>query len=336
VSTVSLPRRVAKKIVTTLRPVRPERSPGFVLTQPNPSAPDLLPSFRFFAVLGTWMEEDIVESTVRNAFVQGVEKVFLVDNASTDATVERAVAAGAQLAESFRTVSHQEELRNLFMNAVVARESIACGAEYVWWLWIDADEFPEGPGTMTIAEYLATLDRRFRLVGSTYYNHFPTTKPENIPGVHPVDLQPMCEASIPIEQTRCAQPHWKHPLQRFDRQGVFLKAVSGFHTATLRTQDPLYEPEGGIVTHHIQYRDEAVTRARYDLCDPSRYAVHQTIRALHVQRRRASLDAVYAHRFEEIDNRGEWKKELGVSLTPWPTRGPRWYESSPESRPAKD
>ena len=49
------------------------------------------------------MEEDVVEATVRNAFAQGVEAVYVVDNASTDATVERAVAAGATFVESFHT-----------------------------------------------------------------------------------------------------------------------------------------------------------------------------------------------------------------------------------------
>ena len=80
---------------------------GTVTTRPNPSPPQPLPEFRFFAVLGTWMEEDIVEATVRNAFAQGVEAVYLVDNASTDATVERALSAGATLAESFATPEYQ-------------------------------------------------------------------------------------------------------------------------------------------------------------------------------------------------------------------------------------
>jgi len=51
------------------------------------------------------MEEDVVEATVRNAFAQGAEAVYLVDNASTDATVARAEAAGATVAEIFATPS---------------------------------------------------------------------------------------------------------------------------------------------------------------------------------------------------------------------------------------
>jgi hypothetical protein len=250
--------------------------------------------------------------------------------------VERAVAAGAVLAESFQTVSHQEEIRNLFMNAVVVRESAAAGDEYIWWLWLDADEFPEGPDGMTIAEYLATLDRRFRLVGSTYYNHFPTTKPENIPGVHPVDLQPMCQVCTIVRKDRCGQQHWKHPLQRFDRGGVLLEAGHGFHTGRVYSKERLYEPEGGIVTHHIQYREEAVTRARLEaVTDPARFTIQTKLRRTEMAQRLATLDAVYAQRWHEVDNREEWNKELGVTLTRW--NGPciRWYDSeSPGSQVA--
>ena len=133
---------------------------GRVLHEPNPEHPNVLPEFRFFAVLGTWMEEDVVEATVRNAFAQGVEAVYVVDNASTDATVERAVAAGATFVESFHTRLYEERIRILLMNAVVARMSLASGADHVWWLWLDADEFPEGPSGMTLVEYLHTLDRQ--------------------------------------------------------------------------------------------------------------------------------------------------------------------------------
>jgi hypothetical protein len=334
VSDLTLSRRAAGKVKRLIRPPRPEDRPEYIANEPNPTAPDVLPSFRFFAVLGSWMEEDIVESNVRNAFAQGVEKVFLVDNASTDATVERAVAAGASLALSYRTDTFQEEVRRLFMNSVMAQESLAAEAAHVWWLFLDADEFPEGPDGMTIAEYLATLDRRFRLVGSTYYNHFPTTKPANIPGVHPVDLQPMCQVCAIVRKDRCGQLHWKHPLQRFDRDGVFLEAGHGFHTGRVHSKERLYEPVGGIVTHHIQYREEAATRARLEaVCSPTRFTIQTKLKQPQMARRLATLDAVYNQRWHEVDNRGEWNKQLGVTLTRWNGPGTRWYAAESQGSP---
>ena len=49
-----------------------------------PATPGRFPAF---AVIKSWMDEDIIEATVRNAIVQGADAVYLVDNASTDATI---------------------------------------------------------------------------------------------------------------------------------------------------------------------------------------------------------------------------------------------------------
>jgi len=278
------------------------------------------------------MEQDVVEATVRNAFVQGVEAVYLVDNASTDATVERALDAGATLAESFRSEIYEERIRILFMNGVVARVSLSSEADHVWWLWLDGDEFPEGPGGITIADYVATLDRRFRLVGSTYYNHFPVEEPHYIPGFHPLDFQPMGERFVPEHPGYCSQPHWKHPLQRFDRRGPFLGSLMGFHGATLLMGEQLVEPEGGIVTHHFPYREEGVTRRRMELlCGaPARNAYNDAIGNSSIKKRFETLDAVYRGRWDEVDDLSTRGAHLGVHLEPWTAAAssPRWYDAA--------
>jgi Glycosyl transferase family 2 len=319
-------RRWARRV---LRPLVKRR----VLPEDNPPDPQVLEDFRFFAILGTWMEEDIVEATVRNAFAQGAEAVYLVDNASTDATVERALSAGATLSQSYETDAHDESLRNVVMNGVVARISLASQEPHIWWLWLDADEFPEGPDGLTIAEYLHTLDHRFRIVGSTYYNHFPSATPSYIPGFHPIDFQPLCERFWPARARHCVQPHWKHPLQRFDREERFLVSGPGFHTGTIdalagRTREPLAEPVGGIVTHHVQYRQEPATRARLELlCGSDRTVVDHAIGNTQMQKRLRNLDAIYAQNWPQVNNlRGE-EPLLGVHPRPWPdpTRTRRWY-----------
>ncbi len=323
-------RRAARRRLRRLaRRLLPPDTRGRVGTVANPAPADALPGFRFFAVLGTWMEQDVVEATVRNAFAQGVEELYLVDNASTDATVARATAAGAVLEESYDTAVYDERVRILLMNAVVARRSLASGADHVWWLWLDADEFPEGPDGTTIAEYLATLDRRFRVVGSTYYNHFPSEKPYYLPGFHPLDFQPLCERYVALRQRFCDQPHWKHPLQRFDRHGPFLLAIDGFHTGTLRTRDPVLEPTGGIVTHHVQYREEAATRARMEmLCGGvGRNDFNDSLNHRTIKRRFDSLDAVYDGRWSQVNNLRCDEPLLGVHPEPWPEAASplRWY-----------
>jgi hypothetical protein len=210
----------------------------------------------------------------------------------------------------------------------VARRSLETGADHVWWLWLDADEFPEGPDGTTIAEYLATLDRRFRVVGSTYYNHFPSDEPYYIPGFHPLDFQPLCERYLPNRPRHCDQPHWKHPLQRFDRHGAFLLANGGFHSATLRTRDPVVEPVGGIVTHHVQYRQEAATRARMDLLcgGVGRNDFNHSLNHRTIKRRYDTLDAVYERRWASVNNLRGDEPLLGVHPEPWPDPAThRWY-----------
>ncbi len=320
-------RRWARQV---LRPLIKRR----ILPEANPPDAQPLDDFRLFAVLGTWMEEDIVEATVRNAFAQGVEAVYVLDNASSDATVERALAAGVTSVESFDTDAHEEPVRNLLMNAMVARISLSCGAPHIWWLWLDADEFPEGPDGLTIAEYLRSLDRRFRIVGSTYYNHFPSDRPSYIPGFHPVDFQPLCERFWPARARHCVQPHWKHPLQRFDRDERFIVAGPGFHTGTIkalsgRVREPLWEPEGGIVTHHVQYRLESDTRARLELlCGSDRTVRDHAMGNTQMKKRLQSLDAIYAQDWQHVANHRGWEPALGVQPRPWPdpTSTRRWYD----------
>jgi len=237
-------------------------TPSWVRAEDNPDSPDPVDSPRLFAVLGTYNEEDVVEANVANAFTQGVERVYLVDNASTDDTVARAVGAGAELAEVFRTTCSQESLRILIMNSVVWRVSSAESSEHVWWLWLDADEFPEGPEGQTIKQYLDGLDRRFRVVGSRYYQHFPDHKPEYIRGFHPLEFQPLCEPFWMPLFPKCGIRHYKHPLQRFDRDGPFILSSVGFHTCEANDRVQLVEPSAGVVTHHFQYRTESITRRR--------------------------------------------------------------------------
>ena len=57
------------------------------------------------------MEADVVEACVRNALAQGCDEVFLVDNDSSDDTVEIATRAGATLTASFATEVYNETMR---------------------------------------------------------------------------------------------------------------------------------------------------------------------------------------------------------------------------------
>ena len=136
----------------------------WITTLPNPLSPHVVPHFRLFAVLGTWMEADVIAATIRNATTQGCERIYVIDNGSTDDTTTIAVHEGAIIARSFITERYDEALRLRHMNEVVATVSSAENAEHIWWLFLDADEFPHGPFGMTIRAYLETLDRQFTML----------------------------------------------------------------------------------------------------------------------------------------------------------------------------
>src|SRR5262249_37316928 len=140
---------------------------------PNPATPRPLDAFKLYAVVSTWMEADVIEATVRNAFEQGCDRVLLFDNDSPDETVAVALAAGAELIRTFSTGHHDDEFRIGLMNDAVADMSESDDARHIWWLWCDADEFPHGPRGLTVREFLASLDRSFRIVGGRVVNHYP-------------------------------------------------------------------------------------------------------------------------------------------------------------------
>jgi hypothetical protein len=295
----------------------------------NPTDPSPLDSFLLMAVIKSWMDEDVIGATVQNLKTHGFDAVYLVDNASTDATVANAVKAGAEVSEVYETEAFDGRLVQPLVNAVVARESLRSRADHVWWLLLDSDEFPEGPGGMSLRQYLSGLDRRFRVVGASFMNHVPSSKPEYVEGFHPIDFQPLCYPFEPANHPTCELGHWKHPLQRFDRHGQFVLSNDGAHTAF--ASERLVEPSIGIVTHHFQYRDEERTRAKLELvCGTSspRGGLHSSAGFSGFARRKRSLDAVYSRRWSDMDVLPNRLSSASLRPQPWPYDADvrRWYQ----------
>jgi hypothetical protein len=309
------------------------RLPGY--QEANPTPPELLREFRFFAIIKTWMDEDIIEATVRNAQCQGAEAVYVVDNGSTDTTIERAQAAGAIVADCYESDLFEERLSQTLINAVVAHESLRCGAEHIWWMYLDADEFPEGPDGQSVREFLASLDKRFRIVGATFLNHLPDLKPEYVSGYHPIDFQPLCYKRVPEWDPSCG--HWKHPLQRFDRHSSFIVCEGGAHHAVGGGWKPdRAEPFEGVIAHHFQYREEGFQRAKLELaCGPSsrRLSWMRYMNLNDFDMRMQSLDAIYSQNYRDATDR------LGIPLDPsqffrWDARHTRrWYSQESVGAP---
>ena len=290
---------------------------GWIDAVANPAAPDVVTGVRLFAVLGSWMESDIVADSVRNALTQGCERVYLVDNGSTDATVEIAVGQGAIPVRSFVTERYDERLRLQHMNEVVSEVSRAERDDHIWWLFLDADEFSHGPSGMSLLAYLRTLDRRFRIVGARYFNHYPDGRPQYVPGRHPIEFQPLCEELV---YPMCPRGHRKHPLQRYDRHGAPIVCGRGFHIA--QCAETLFEPLEAIFLHHFPFRDERITRERLRLLwadNPNGVARADASDDAtgHMLPRFRSLDAVYSQDWSRVENFMPTQPAMGARLEKW-------------------
>jgi hypothetical protein len=99
----------------------------------------------------------------------------------------------------------------------------------------------------------------------------------------------------------------------------------------------VYEPIGGIVTHHVQYRQEDATRKRMELLGGAtgRNDFNNSIGNTEIRSRLLSLDAVYSQRWGDVDNlvaKGpdapdrSRARRAGVRPVPWTgTPSARWY-----------
>ncbi len=273
------------------------------------------PSVRLFGILCTWMEADVVFATVKNAFVQGCERVLLLDNDSPDETISEALRGGAELAGVFHTDAHDDPGRVGRMNDLAAQASLEDGAEQIWWLYLDADEFPHGPYGLTIREYLDRLDRRFRVVGSVTFDHYPSSRPGYLPGFHPIECQPYCEQR---RAPYCSAQHFKHPLIRLDKGRAPLGLSRGYHKAT-GADGQLAEPCVGLITHHFRFREEAATRHRVEALGEGagRGRSRLTDAGLAMRGRRNALDDVYAQSWDRVFSYNIGGGGRGVHPLPW-------------------
>jgi hypothetical protein len=195
------------------------------------------------AILCVWNEEDIIESTIRHAFAQGCANVFIIDNGSTDTTVEIATNAGAILVASFESRYFDEIQKISHLNTAVRRYNAQSPEEHVWWLYVDADEFPNIDYNISLLGFLRALDPSIRAVHGHLFEHFPTHPPWHVSGRHPADYMPLA----------CKSQTAKIPLLRYDKGAPHLYSGAGAHTFD-SCGEALPIAEDILHIHHFPYR----------------------------------------------------------------------------------
>jgi glycosyltransferase involved in cell wall biosynthesis len=205
------------------------------------------------AVMCVWNEEDIIFSTVRHAFAQGCANVYVIDNGSSDRTVEEAKKAGALLFATFHSAHFDEIQKIAQLNNAVQTLNASCSADQAWWLYLDADDFPSVFTSITIADFLRKAASDCRAVHGFLHDHIPTHAPYMAHGLHPADFMPLCV------KTGTA----KIPLLRHDKGKEHIFSLGGAHSvAALQELPTLHDI---LVIHHFQYRRPGDTRKRLSL-----------------------------------------------------------------------
>jgi coenzyme F420-reducing hydrogenase delta subunit len=284
----------------------------------NQADPVPLKNVPLYAVITAWCEADIIASTVANAFAQGCDRVFIVDNQSPDDTVARALAAGAEIGSVYQTDYDDQGKRLAEVRRVIERVPAETEATSIWWLTIDADEFPHGPRGRTLRQYLDGLDQRFRIAGARVFNHYPSGELAYQEGRHPLDFQPLCQE---VRQAWCSLYHWKHPLVRWDRLGPPLWPGNGFHRMAPAGRR-LDEPIDAAFLHHFQFRERDVTQRRLErLCRADQGRARASLEEAmgppsSAARRLGSVEDIYEGRWDRVPSPLK-VGAMGVTLSPW-------------------
>lgn len=287
------------------------------------------------AIISTWYDGDIIQSTVKNCFEQGCSRVFILDNDSPDDSVEQALNAGAELAECYKTEFYDDDLRIKKQNDFIKRRVVSSAFDTkgmpsnIWWMALDADEFLIGHNGARVIDTLSTLSGAIRCVGSFAIDLYPQSKDEYIVGQHPAQ----CMSKGLIRRggwgRYCECGHWKHSLLRYV-DGMYDVALSrGNHMNAQPTGSTnLKEPPFGCWMFHAPLRTYDAAKARLTaLCGKNPNGTKrrsagddEVTKDNGAIRRFKSLEHIYSGQWDRVDyphSQMYGRPITGIALYPW-------------------
>ena len=269
-----------------------------------------------YGLCQAWNEDDVIYATVRNLFLEGAGRVFVIDDASDDATASEAMAAGATVIHDTSDGAFDELRRTRRIAQVIEEETEAAGRP-VWWIVVDADEFPRGPEAATIGDLVRTLPPWVDTVGSRVLEHYPSARSAPKPRHHPLDELPNARWH---NNPSCAAGHWKHQMLLVRRPGE-LRFMFGRHTIAAREgRRPVIESEASLLMHHFPLRDRERTERKFRLAgsDTGRYgASSDTFVKRRLEGRLRMLGLAYAERYDALPNTFPGEPKTGTSVADW-------------------
>ncbi len=286
---------------------------------PGPTSPESRARPLIYAVTAVWNEDDIVYALIEHLRGQGVDRILVIDDASDDATVEEAVAAGAEVIRYASDGIYSEALRIARVRDAIASETESAGGD-VWWLVVDADEFPVGPDGTTVRDLVERVPAWVDVVGSRVLDHVPGPV-EYVPRQPPVPFFPLARW---FANGFCARGHWKHPLMRVRRAGD-VYPMPGHHTVATADGRRAREYAPTLLTHHFPLRGRSRTEQKLARsAEPGgRYgASPDSFTRARIAQRIEALDALYARRYDRVSAAFSGQRRVGIAVSDWRTLVP--------------
>ena len=282
---------------------------------PGPASPSARAGPLIHAVVGVWDEEDIVYALVEHLHAQGVDRVLVIDDESEDATAHEAAAAGAEVLRMPSAGAYSEALRTQRFSDVIAARTEDAGGD-VWWLVLDADDFPRGPDGTTLRQLVEDAPTWVDVVGARVLDHVPALSGQYVARRPPLEYFPHARW---FRRAFCPRGHWKHPLMRVRRAGDVVP-LPGHHAVGTGDGRRAREHEATLLMHHFPLRARGRTEARLRraMAPGGRYAespdgfTHGRLRD-----RLQALDHLYAGRYELVASGFCGDPLLGIEVCDW-------------------
>lgn len=269
-----------------------------------------------YGLCQAWNEDDVIYATVRNLFLQGADEVFVIDDASDDDTPVEARAAGATVIGDASDGTFDEVRRTRRIAEVIEERSAAADRD-VWWIMVDADEFPRGPGARTIRDLALALPPSVDTIGSRVLEHYPSGRSEPRRRHHPLDELPLAHWHV---NPACPAGHWKHQMMRVREPGE-LRFMMGRHTiAAPAAGKPVVESRESLLMHHFPLRARWRTEERFRTANSpaGRYGGSgNEFRIRRVETRLRTLALCYAEEYESLPVMYPGERRFGVEVRDW-------------------
>ena len=171
---------------------------------------------RIVAILAVRNEERFIQACIEHHVAQGVE-IYLIDQESTDHTLERAGAYRGRGLIGVETLSHEGVF--LWRRILERKEELALSLDADWFIHLDADEFfLPPPGFSSLREALADVDSKgFNAANAMEFTFVPVRES---PGHDHARFRETMRWYYPFEPQR---PHrlctWKKQADRVDLAG---------------------------------------------------------------------------------------------------------------------